>query len=86
MSATARVVAEAKVNLLLRVLAREASGYHAIETVFQRIARLLFERANAIARMTKKPSSAEKRSIDAPILNRTIRPRERCSRKRARSQ
>lgn len=38
MSATARVVAEAKVNLLLRVLAREASGYHAIETVFQRIA------------------------------------------------
>jgi len=30
--------AHAKVNLLLRVLAREASGYHAIETLFQRLA------------------------------------------------
>jgi len=37
MSRQARVVAQAKVNLLLRVLAREASGYHSIETVFQRI-------------------------------------------------
>lgn len=34
---SARVVAQAKVNLLLRVLAREASGYHAIETVFLRL-------------------------------------------------
>ena len=34
----ARVVAQAKVNLLLHVLAREASGYHQIETLFQRIA------------------------------------------------
>lgn len=33
-----RVHANAKVNLLLRVLARETSGYHAIETVFQRLA------------------------------------------------
>lgn len=31
------VDAEAKVNLLLRVLAREASGYHGIETLFCRI-------------------------------------------------
>lgn len=31
------VEAEAKVNLLLRVLAREASGYHGIETLFCRI-------------------------------------------------
>ena len=37
MSAIARVSAQAKLNLLLRVLAREASGYHSIETVFARI-------------------------------------------------
>jgi 4-diphosphocytidyl-2-C-methyl-D-erythritol kinase len=33
----ARVAAQAKINLGLRVLARETSGYHAIETVFQRL-------------------------------------------------
>jgi 4-diphosphocytidyl-2-C-methyl-D-erythritol kinase len=32
------VRAHAKVNLLLRILAREASGFHGIETVFQRLA------------------------------------------------
>jgi 4-diphosphocytidyl-2-C-methyl-D-erythritol kinase len=41
MSATprrsARVVAQAKINLFLRVLAREASGYHQLETLFQRL-------------------------------------------------
>lgn len=37
MTGAARVVAQAKVNLLLRVLAREASGYHSIETVFLRL-------------------------------------------------
>jgi 4-diphosphocytidyl-2-C-methyl-D-erythritol kinase len=37
MSRGARVVAQAKVNLRLRVLAREASGYHGIETLFQRL-------------------------------------------------
>ena len=37
MSRVARVAAQAKVNLLLRVLAREESGYHAIETVFLRL-------------------------------------------------
>ena len=37
MSPCARVAAQAKVNLLLRVLAREQSGYHSIETVFLRI-------------------------------------------------
>lgn len=31
------VEAQAKINLRLRVLAREASGYHRIETIFQRI-------------------------------------------------
>ncbi len=29
--------AHAKINLLLRILAREASGYHGIETLFQRL-------------------------------------------------
>lgn len=33
----ARVAAQAKVNLLLRVLARESSGYHQIETLFIRL-------------------------------------------------
>jgi 4-diphosphocytidyl-2-C-methyl-D-erythritol kinase len=34
----ARVAAQAKINLMLRVLAREASGYHQIETLFCRLA------------------------------------------------
>lgn len=34
---TARTVAQAKVNLALRVLAREATGYHQLETVFCRL-------------------------------------------------
>jgi 4-diphosphocytidyl-2-C-methyl-D-erythritol kinase len=33
----ARVVAQAKINLFLRVLAREADGYHSIETLFLRL-------------------------------------------------
>lgn len=37
MTRVAHVEAQAKVNLLLRVLAREASGYHSIETVFLRL-------------------------------------------------
>jgi len=37
MSPVARVAAQAKVNLLLRVLAREESGFHSIETVFLRL-------------------------------------------------
>ncbi len=37
MTLLARVAAQAKVNLVLHVLAREASGYHSIETVFQRL-------------------------------------------------
>ena len=35
--ASARVAAHAKLNLALRILAREASGYHQLETVFCRI-------------------------------------------------
>ena len=37
MSPSARVIAQAKINLMLRVLAREVSGYHSIETVFLRL-------------------------------------------------
>jgi len=37
-SATARVAAQAKLNLLLHVLAREASGYHQLETLYCRLA------------------------------------------------
>ncbi len=33
----ARVAAQAKVNLLLRVIAREASGFHQLETLFLRL-------------------------------------------------
>lgn len=33
----ARIWAQAKINVLLRVLARELSGYHSIETVFLRL-------------------------------------------------
>ncbi len=35
---TVRAMAQAKVNLSLRILAREESGFHQIETVFQRLA------------------------------------------------
>jgi 4-diphosphocytidyl-2-C-methyl-D-erythritol kinase len=35
---TARVQAQGKVNLFLRILSRETSGYHQLETLFQRIA------------------------------------------------
>ena len=35
---TARVEAQAKINLFLRILSREPSGYHQLETLFQRIA------------------------------------------------
>lgn len=37
-SRTARVDAQAKINLFLRILSREPSGYHQLETLFQRIA------------------------------------------------
>ncbi len=35
---TIQVPAHAKINLILRVLAREPNGYHQIETIFQRLA------------------------------------------------
>jgi 4-diphosphocytidyl-2-C-methyl-D-erythritol kinase len=36
-SRSARVIAQAKTNLVLRVLARESTGYHSIETVMLRL-------------------------------------------------
>jgi 4-diphosphocytidyl-2-C-methyl-D-erythritol kinase len=36
-SRAARVIAQAKINLVLRVLARESTGYHSIETVMLRL-------------------------------------------------
>ena len=33
----AAVVAQAKINLFLRILAREHSGFHQLETLFQRL-------------------------------------------------
>ncbi|MDQ3950769.1 MAG: hypothetical protein M3282_10530, partial [Gemmatimonadota bacterium] len=33
----ARVLAQAKINLFLRILAREIDGYHSIETLFLRL-------------------------------------------------
>lgn len=35
---TARVAAQAKLNLMLRIVGREADGYHRLSTLFQRIA------------------------------------------------
>ena len=37
MTGVARVRAQAKINLFLRILAREESGYHALETLFARV-------------------------------------------------
>ena len=37
-SRTARVEAQAKINLFLRILSREPGGYHQLETLFQRVA------------------------------------------------
>ena len=37
MSAVATVRAQAKINLFLRILARETSGFHALETLFARL-------------------------------------------------
>ena len=52
----ARVEAQAKLNLFLRILAREESGYHQIETLFCRI---------ALADTVKVRIAASGRSIDA---------------------
>jgi 4-diphosphocytidyl-2-C-methyl-D-erythritol kinase len=50
---TARVEAQAKINLYLRIVSREASGYHQLETLFQRIAL-----ADSVSVTTGGPSSS----------------------------
>ena len=55
MTAVARVQAQAKVNLFLRILAREQTGYHALETLFARI--------DLADEVTVRPTSGE-RTID----------------------
>lgn len=48
MNASVNVAAHAKVNLFLRILAREADGYHGLETLFCRIS--LADELTALAR------------------------------------
>ena len=55
--------APAKVNLLLRVLAREQSGYHGIETVFCRIGL-----ADEVTVTTTEPSAGIQLEVDGPDL------------------
>ena len=55
--------APAKVNLLLRVLAREQSGYHGIETVFCRIGL-----ADEVTVTTTGPSAGIQLEVDGPDL------------------
>jgi 4-diphosphocytidyl-2-C-methyl-D-erythritol kinase len=60
MTASARVSAQAKINLLLQILGREASGYHAIETVFAR----LDLADDVLVRLTNGPRSIDCRGAD----------------------
>jgi len=57
----ARVLAQAKVNLFLRVLAREDSGYHQIETLFCRL-----ELADVVT--VRVGGSARTLSCDGPAM------------------
>lgn len=56
-------VAPAKVNLLLRILAREQSGYHGIETVFCRIGL-----ADEVTVTMTEPSGGVELVVDGPDL------------------
>ena len=67
----ARVAAQAKVNLRLRILAREASGYHQLETLFLRIALAddLLVRATDGARSLDIDGDVDPRRLGAPERN-----------------
>ena len=67
----ARVAAQAKVNLRLRVLAREASGYHQIETLFLRLALAddVHVRATDGARSLDADGDVDPRQLGAPERN-----------------
>jgi len=58
--AAVRVAAQAKINLFLRILAREASGYHQLETLFCRL-----ELADSVVvRVTRTGGSIDCRGSD----------------------
>jgi 4-diphosphocytidyl-2C-methyl-D-erythritol 2-phosphate synthase len=81
-TSTVELAAHAKVNLLLRVLAREADGYHSLETLFCRISL-----AELYARSVWRGDRLRWRS-SGPILDRRSRtsrfePRKWYSRQRA---
>jgi 4-diphosphocytidyl-2-C-methyl-D-erythritol kinase len=67
----ARVAAQAKVNLRLRILAREASGYHQLETLFLRLALAddLLVRATDGARSLDVGGEVDPRLLGAPERN-----------------
>lgn len=66
-----RVAAQAKVNLRLRILAREASGYHQLETLFLRLglADDLLVRATSGARSLDVGGEIDSRLLGAPERN-----------------
>ena len=67
----ARVAAQAKVNLRLRILAREESGYHQLETLFLRLALAddLHVRATGGARSLDVEGDIDPRQLGAPERN-----------------
>ena len=67
----ARVAAQAKVNLRLRILARETSGYHQLETLFLRIALAddVHVRATDGARSLDVAGDVDPRRLGAPERN-----------------
>jgi 4-diphosphocytidyl-2-C-methyl-D-erythritol kinase len=70
-AAAARVAAQAKVNLRLRILAREASGYHQLETLFLRLALAddVLVRAADVARSLDVSGDVDPRQLGAPERN-----------------
>jgi 4-diphosphocytidyl-2-C-methyl-D-erythritol kinase len=66
-----RVAAQAKVNLRLRILARETSGYHQLETLFLRLvlADDLLVRATSGARSLDVDGEIDPRLLGAPERN-----------------
>ncbi|MDB4878674.1 MAG: 4-diphosphocytidyl-2-C-methyl-D-erythritol kinase [Gemmatimonadetes bacterium] len=73
-ASSAQVAAQAKVNLRLRILAREASGYHGLETLFLRLAL-----ADAVRiRVTNGPRSLDVDvDVDGGELRTSLGPVER---------
>src|SRR6266487_389109 len=66
MSDTLRVLAHAKINLFLRILAREASGFHQIETAFA-----LLELADELAVRRGGSGGGVTLEVDGPDLGPT---------------